>query len=107
MATIEEVLKAEQSELQKIRSRPEGNRRLKDKTAGLAFSGGGIRSATFHLGVLQTLAEYELLKQFDYLSTVSGGGYIGSWLARWVQQEGIDEVEKQLPGGPQEARQSG
>jgi patatin-like phospholipase len=107
MATIEEVLKAEQSELEKIRSRTEGKHRLKGQTAGLAFSGGGIRSATFHLGVLQTLAEYELLKQFDYLSTVSGGGYIGSWLARWVQQEGIDEVEKQLPGGPQEARESG
>lgn len=105
MATIEEVLKAEESELQKIRSRPEGNRRLKDKTAGLAFSGGGIRSATFHLGVLQTLAEYGLLRQFDYLSTVSGGGYIGSWLARWIQQEGIGQVEQALPGDLEEAPQ--
>jgi patatin-like phospholipase len=103
MATIEEVLKAEQSELQKLRSRPEGNQRLRDKKVGLAFSGGGIRSATFHLGVLQTLAEYGLLRQFDYLSTVSGGGYIGSWLARWIQQEGIDKVEQALPGGLQEA----
>lgn len=103
MATIEEVLKAEQSELQKLRSRPEGKQRLKDKKVGLAFSGGGIRSATFHLGVLQTLAEYGLLKQFDYLSTVSGGGYIGSWLARWIQQEGISKVEQALPGGLQEA----
>ncbi|HXM21432.1 MAG TPA: patatin-like phospholipase family protein [Terriglobales bacterium] len=48
---------------------------------GLAFSGGGIRSATFNLGVLQALAENQLLHKFDYLSTVSGGGYIGSWLA--------------------------
>jgi predicted acylesterase/phospholipase RssA len=47
---------------------------------GLAFSGGGIRSATFNLGVLQALAENDLLKYVDYLSTVSGGGYIGSWL---------------------------
>src|SRR5579872_663608 len=46
---------------------------------GLAFSGGGIRSATFNLGVLQGLAEHEVLKEVDYLSTVSGGGYIGAW----------------------------
>src|SRR6185369_17798932 len=46
---------------------------------GLTFSGGGIRSATFCLGILQGLANLGLLKRFDYLSTVSGGGYIGSW----------------------------
>ncbi|MFQ5737555.1 MAG: patatin-like phospholipase family protein [Acidobacteriota bacterium] len=48
---------------------------------GLAFSGGGIRSATFNLGVLQVLAEKGILKHVDYLSTVSGGGYIGSCLS--------------------------
>jgi hypothetical protein len=47
---------------------------------GLAFSGGGIRSATFNLGVLQRLQELDLLRSVDYLSTVSGGGYIGGWL---------------------------
>jgi hypothetical protein len=47
---------------------------------GLAFSGGGIRSATFNLGVLEALKSYDLLRRIDYLSTVSGGGYIGSWL---------------------------
>jgi predicted acylesterase/phospholipase RssA len=46
---------------------------------GLAFSGGGIRSATFNLGVLQGFAKLGLLPMFDYLSTVSGGGYIGGW----------------------------
>ena len=50
------------------------------KPLGVAFSGGGIRTATFNLGVLQGLAELGLLKYVDYLSTVSGGGYIGSWL---------------------------
>ena len=30
---------------------------------GLAFSGGGIRSATFHLGVLQGLAQARLLRR--------------------------------------------
>jgi hypothetical protein len=45
---------------------------------GLALSGGGIRSATFNLGVLQVLAWTRMLRFVDYLSTVSGGGYIGS-----------------------------
>src|ERR1700754_5168245 len=44
--------------------------------SGICFSGGGIRSATFNLGILQGLATIDRLKCFDYLSTVSGGGYI-------------------------------
>ena len=65
---------------------------------GLAFSGGGIRSATFNLGVLQGLARLKLLHRVDYLSTVSGGGYIGSWLSAWVHRAngGIVEVEREL-----------
>ena len=47
---------------------------------GLAPSGGGIRSATISLGLLQALASIGVLKRFDYLSTVSGGGYIGGFL---------------------------
>ncbi|MEG7524713.1 MAG: patatin-like phospholipase family protein, partial [Chromatiales bacterium] len=50
---------------------------------GLALSGGGIRSATFCLGVMQALAREGIMKRFDYLSTVSGGGYIGSSLT-WI-----------------------
>jgi hypothetical protein len=57
-----------------------------DHTIGLAFSGGGIRSATFNLGVLQKLQELDLLRQVDYLSTVSGGGYIGAWLVGNVRR---------------------
>jgi hypothetical protein len=48
--------------------------------SGLALSGGGIRSATFCLGVVQVLADRGLLKDVDFLSTVSGGGYTGSFL---------------------------
>jgi predicted acylesterase/phospholipase RssA len=48
--------------------------------SGLALSGGGIRSASYALGVLQALAHVKWLPKFDYLSTVSGGGYIGSSL---------------------------
>jgi hypothetical protein len=69
-----------------------------ERFEGLALSGGGIRSATFSLGVLQALAETRrvrkvaepgqppasfrdsMLARFDYLSTVSGGGFIGSFL---------------------------
>jgi hypothetical protein len=63
---------------------------------GLAFSGGGIRSATFNLGVLQALAEMKLLPKIDYLSTVSGGGYIGSWFAAWVRRSGLSHVQDSL-----------
>jgi hypothetical protein len=52
--------------------------------AGLALSGGGIRSAAFNMGVLQTLSHAGLLGRIDYLSTVSGGGYIGSCLT-WLR----------------------
>ncbi|MES2113705.1 MAG: patatin-like phospholipase family protein, partial [Pseudomonadota bacterium] len=64
--------------------------------AGLALSGGGIRSATFGLGVLQALAAHEALGHFDYLSTVSGGGYIGAWLSAWIQRAGLDQVQAAL-----------
>lgn len=52
----------------------------------LCLSGGGIRSATFNLGLIQGLAENGLLPHFDYLSTVSGGGFIGSWLSTWIHR---------------------
>ena len=51
-----------------------------DATA-LALSGGGIRSASFAMGVLQALNEHKVLPRIDYLSTVSGGGYMGSALS--------------------------
>ena len=53
---------------------------------GLALSGGGIRSATYCLGVLQALAFKRALPQVDYLSTVSGGGYIGASLSYLLHQ---------------------
>jgi predicted acylesterase/phospholipase RssA len=63
----------------------------------VALSGGGIRSATFSLGVLQGLAERGLLRRLDYLSTASGGGYIGSWLSALTMRKGsIEAVEKEL-----------
>ena len=55
----------------------------------LCLSGGGIRSATFGLGVLQGLARRGLLGSFHYLSTVSGGGYAGTWLSTWIRNEAL------------------
>src|SRR6266853_2388365 len=63
---------------------------------GICFSGGGIRSATLNLGILQGLADRGMLGRFDYLSSVSGGGYIHEWFAAWVKREGLGEVEKKL-----------
>jgi len=80
--------------------------------SALCFSGGGIRSATFSLGVLHALERDSfagepddepprLLAEFDYLSTVSGGGYIGSWLSSWIAREGSTEsVVRQLAQTP-------
>ncbi|MEQ9411261.1 MAG: patatin-like phospholipase family protein [Fuerstiella sp.] len=54
---------------------------------GLAISGGGIRSSTFALGVLQGLARHGILKQVDVMSTVSGGGYVGSFLSTFLNND--------------------
>jgi hypothetical protein len=59
----------------------------------LCLSGGGIRSATFNLGLVQGLAQNGLLHHFDYLSTVSGGGFIGSWLSAWIHRNPGDVHE--------------
>ncbi len=59
---------------------------------GLALSGGGIRSATFNLGVLQTLARLQILPHVDYLATVSGGGYIGGFWTAWLRRNGNAEA---------------
>ncbi len=81
-----------------------------DNQAALCLSGGGIRSATFALGVVQGLArsgnqgqagetsETNLLWRFNYLSTVSGGGYLGGWLSAWTHQVGFGQVINRLRG---------
>ena len=51
--------------------------------AGLALSGGGVRSATYNLGLLQGLQDVGVLGAFDYCSTVSGGGYLGAFWTAW------------------------
>ncbi len=68
------------------------------EASALCLSGGGIRSASFGLGILEGLAGFSrtdnsgdgLLDTLDYLSTVSGGGYIGSWLSSWLVRRKAD-----------------
>jgi hypothetical protein len=67
---------------------------------GLALSGGGIRSATLSLGILQAFAKNGLLKRVDYLSTVSGGGYIGSWLTAFIHRQGLSKATESLNPEP-------
>lgn len=106
--SFDQILREEADQLERSRNlrldvnpaRPSA----KESLVGLAFSGGGIRSATFNLGILQAFAKARLLRSFDYLSTVSGGGYIGSWLMAWMhhQKVGIKKIEEFL-SGPTEA----
>lgn len=57
---------------------------------GVALSGGGIRSASFCLGVLQALKARGLIPRMDYLSTVSGGGYIGASMVAAMSRSGTE-----------------
>ncbi|ADE14496.1 conserved hypothetical protein [Nitrosococcus halophilus Nc 4] len=89
--TEQQMLKQEHERLQERRRQaglPSGH--PEKDAVGLAFSGGGIRSATFNLGLSQAMHRYGFLKHVDYLSTVSGGGYIGSsltWFMSYLKQD--------------------
>lgn len=76
------VAESQQAPLQKIG----GSGAWPADVTGLALSGGGIRSATFNLGILQAFARSHVLRRIDFLSTVSGGGYIGSFLGRFYDR---------------------
>jgi hypothetical protein len=73
-----------------------------ENSVGLALSGGGIRSATFNLGILQAMASFKdagerpFLKKIRYLCTVSGGGYIGGWLVKnwWRRSSNVGTGEQ-------------
>src|ERR1700690_1715182 len=85
-------------------------------STALSLSGGGIRSAAFALGIIQALAthprlgdddgapvesaEKSLLAKFHYLSTVAGGGYIGSWLSAFRLRNDFQDIWKCLIGRP-------
>jgi hypothetical protein len=90
-ATINDVFQAEWAEIRERRRHHHSAaidlNHPPENLVGLALSGGGIRSATFSLGLLQGFKEKGVLKIFDYLSTVSGGGYMGGWWSAWLARD--------------------
>jgi hypothetical protein len=73
-----------------------------DDLVGLAFSGGGIRSAVFNLGVLQALEASGVIRGIDYLSSVSGGGYVAScytWLRASLPKSTASVFDAKLQDG--------
>jgi hypothetical protein len=68
---------------------------VKHGLVGIAFSGGGIRSAAINLGITQALHDRGVFHHVDYMSTVSGGGYLGSSISALMRyREG--DVDKPL-----------
>lgn len=95
-----DLVAAEQA---RIRARP-GRAADRATVLGLALSGGGIRSASFALGVLHALVRARVLRHVDYLSTVSGGGYTGTaltWMLSTFGGAGVDPASFPL-SSPQE-----
>ncbi|UTA48163.1 patatin-like phospholipase family protein [Simiduia sp. 21SJ11W-1] len=98
-STFEQVQAAEQGWLAERRSKAGVD--ASKPVLGLAFSGGGIRSACFHLGVLQALQASGKLREVDYLSSVSGGGYIGAcfqWLKHFASDANNETLFSQPAG---------
>ncbi len=70
---------------------------------GIAFSGGGVRSGAFSLGVIQALYAGRFFRFIDYLSTVSGGGYAGAYLSSAALQESekVEGMDRTRPKAPE------
>src|ERR1700756_4357796 len=66
--------------------------RLPPRTIGLALSGGGMSAATFSLGILQAFAKKGRLRQVDFISSVSCGGYAASFLGRLFTRRSIAKL---------------
>lgn len=102
---LEHVFPSELEEIKRRRSAHsqacdeilEGGPSVDKGLTGLAISGGGIRSATFSLGVAQELSRQGVLQSIDYLSTVSGGGYTGSCISSVLNEPLNDAQKRELP----------
>ncbi|RZU01012.1 hypothetical protein [Rivibacter subsaxonicus] len=92
---MDDALRAHEAERLRVRRQLAGTP-ADAPTVGLAMSGGGIRSATFCLGLLRGLAQRGQLTRIDYLSTVSGGGYMGAMFGRLVTAVGIVRAQELL-----------
>ncbi len=93
-----ELAAAEMAAVQERRARLGAD--PKTPVIGVALSGGGIRSATFCLGLFQSLARQKLIGRIDFLSSVSGGGYFASFLGAAFSREDsdVESVERELSG---------
>mgnify|MGYP001172759720 CR=1 FL=1 len=97
-------IRARRAHVSGVESDEAGTEPVED-LVGLAISGGGIRSATFALGVLQGLTRKplpnayrergqesaDLLRDVDVMSTVSGGSYLGSFLSSFLNDSASNE----------------
>jgi hypothetical protein len=89
----------QQSEEELIKKRPGREPLDRAELVGVGLSGGGIRSATFCLGVFQAFGKLGLLKKIDYTSSVSGGGYFTSFYGRlFTRENGKDANGKDVEG---------
>ncbi len=69
---------------------------VKHGLVGIAFSGGGIRSAAINLGIAQALHKCGVFGHVDYMSTVSGGGYLGSSISALMRTR--TKLESEIAG---------
>ncbi|MBW0238370.1 hypothetical protein [Pseudomonas sp. D1HM] len=99
IANADDINSTEEAEINARRNHYGIDKPVGEDAVGMSLSGGGIRSATFCLGVVQVIAERGLMKEFDYLSTVSGGGYIGSFITSIIGG-GKDYSDIGKPYGP-------
>jgi predicted acylesterase/phospholipase RssA len=76
----------------------------KGGSACIALSGGGLRSAAFSTGILQGLADAQLLQRSDYLSATSGGLYAASWLYNAVGRRSLPVTVALAPQGQEQMR---
>ena len=88
--TFKEVILREKEQLRLRRKKlgQEHGTPEQENWFGIAMSGGGIRSATINLGILQTLNKFGILQKADYLSTVSGGGYTHAYVQASAKEQG-------------------
>lgn len=105
-AELDEIVARRNAAGLKVASDPARQRaEAADSLVGLAFSGGGLRSSSFNLGLLQALEHRGLLRYVDYLATVSGGGYIGSYLTSYTHHlpegETLHNAKATFPLRPQ------